>query len=98
METTIRTWGNSEAVRIPRAILRLAKLGGGDRVAVDVNERGNIEISPIGQRHRRVAPKRGVSFSSLFKGYEPPPNATATAGNAWPNDDLVGAEWDAWTR
>ena len=96
METTIGTWGNSEAIRLPRAILRLAELGKGDRVALEVNERGNIEISPAGQTHRKVAPKRGVSFASLFKGYEAP---AATGGNgAWPNDDLVGAEWDAWAR
>ena len=95
--TTIATWGNSEAVRIPRAVLRQAGLRSGDEVSVRVGEGGCIEIVPSRAAHRRVAPERGVTFDTLFPGFDPK-TSTAYRGQAWPDDDLVGAEWDAWAR
>ena len=97
MATAIATWGNSEAVRIPRAVLREAGLRKGDQVEVRVNSAGIIEIAPLKRPHRRVAPTRGVTFDALFPDFD----ASAERPRmepAWPNDDLIGAEWDAWAR
>ncbi|MBQ9068901.1 MAG: AbrB/MazE/SpoVT family DNA-binding domain-containing protein [Eggerthellaceae bacterium] len=93
MSTAIAQWGNSEAVRIPQPVLRLANLKRGDQVTAEVNERGNIELIPVERAHRRVLPKRGVTFETLFAGYD----ASRTApSEQWPTDDMLGAEWDAW--
>lgn len=93
MDTTIATWGNSEAVRIPREILRITGLGKGDRVSVQVNEKGCIEIAPKPREHRRVAPARGITYDALFKNYT---GGRLENAGAWPDDSLVGAEKDAW--
>lgn len=95
--TKIASWGNSDAVRIPRTILRRVGLASGDGVDVVVNERNNIEIIPRARAHRRVKPMRGVTFDSLFAGYDP--SATrADLPSAWPDDDMIGAEFEAWSR
>ncbi|WP_139650650.1 AbrB/MazE/SpoVT family DNA-binding domain-containing protein [Raoultibacter phocaeensis] len=95
METTISRWGNSEAVRIPREVLRLVGLRSGDQVGFEVNEQGRIELVPVEAAHRRIVPTKGVTFDALFKHYK---GGVASSENAWPDDDLVGAEWDAWSR
>lgn len=93
MSTAIAQWGNSEAVRIPQAILNMANLKRGDKVTPEINERGNIELVPAAQAHRRIQPKRGVTFETLFAGY----NAAAPfPASAWPSEDMVGAEWETW--
>lgn len=48
MYTTIQKWGNSQAVRIPKALLEKAKLGNNDKVKIRV-ENGNLVISPVKQ-------------------------------------------------
>ena len=93
--TRISSWGNSEAVRIPRALLRLAGLQAGDSVEVTVNSAGNIELVPQQRLHRQARPERGVTFDKLFAGYEP---AAAAPEPAWPDDAMVGAELEAWSR
>ncbi len=94
MVTAVGTWGNSAAIRIPKAIMSLLGLQKGDEVEVDVNERGNIEISPAIQQHRRVLPARGVTFMSLFAGYE---GGRHDSSGAWASDDMEGAEAGAWS-
>lgn len=94
-QTKISTWGNSDAVRIPCAILRAVGLLSGDDVELVVNERNNIEIVPAGKSHRSVRPKRGVTFDALFSGYESQRQPIAPA---WPDDDMMGAELKAWAR
>ena len=94
-QTKISTWGNSDAVRIPCAILRAVGLLAGDDVELIINERNNIEIVPAGKSHRNARPKRGVTFDALFSGYEP---RKRDAVSAWPDDEMVGAELEAWTR
>lgn len=94
-QTKISTWGNSDAVRIPCAILRAVGLLSGDDVELIVNERNNIEIIPARKSHRSVRPKRGVTFDTLFSNYEPQEHGAAPA---WPDDEMVGAELEAWTR
>ncbi|WP_165171025.1 AbrB/MazE/SpoVT family DNA-binding domain-containing protein [Adlercreutzia sp. ZJ242] len=91
--TRISSWGNSEAVRIPKGILKAAGLSAGDDVDVAVNERGNIELVPKERAHRRVRPARHVTYESLFAGYEG--DARADSACAWP-DAMAGAEGRAW--
>ena len=95
--TRISSWGNSEAVRIPRSLLRTAGLKAGDDVDVVVNERSNIEIVPKKKAHRRVKPAKGVTFDALFAGYEPP-SKPIDYSSPWLDDELVGAEYEAWSR
>lgn len=51
METKIVAIGNSQGVRLPRAVLRRARLRLGEAVNVDVAAEGRITITP--QRHPR---------------------------------------------
>lgn len=95
MGTPIAAWGNSEAVRIPREMLRLVGLRRGDRVGFEVNAQGRLEIVPEKEVHRNVVPARGVTFDGLFKGYK---NPAPDGETAWPNEDMVGAERDSWSR
>lgn len=95
--TKISSWGNSDAVRIPRSLLKRVGLSSGDGVDVVVNERNNIEIVPRSRVHRRVKPMRGITFDSLFAGHDPSA-WKADASPAWPDDDMVGAEFEAWSR
>ncbi|MDO4289978.1 MAG: AbrB/MazE/SpoVT family DNA-binding domain-containing protein [Eggerthellaceae bacterium] len=97
--TKVSSWGNSEAVRIPKSILRAAGLSSGDDVDVVVNESGNIELVPMERAHRRVRPVRGVTYETLFSGYKGDP--IADSQRAWPDapngvDGMVGAEKAAW--
>ncbi|KAB8128317.1 AbrB/MazE/SpoVT family DNA-binding domain-containing protein [Gracilibacillus oryzae] len=46
METKIQKWGNSQAVRLPKAILELAGISDDDQVKLKVVD-GNIVLSPI---------------------------------------------------
>jgi antitoxin MazE len=93
MPTTIAKWGNSYAVRIPARELKLAGLHNGDQVDVSVSSHGNLEISPASKTHRKVAPTPGISFASVFKGYD---GQRFDSSNAWPSNELLGAEKDAW--
>lgn len=94
MTTAVAMWGNSAAIRIPKMILRLVSLRQGDPVEITVNERGNIEISAARPAHRRVVARPGVTFESLFAGYDGPRHDSS---EMWPDDDLVGAEERAWS-
>lgn len=51
METKIVAIGNSQGVRLPKAVLRRARLQLGEAVNVDVAAEGRIMITP--QRHPR---------------------------------------------
>ena len=49
MYTTIQKWGNSNAIRLPKAVLEKAGLHENDNVELTVSE-GNIIIAPV-NRH-----------------------------------------------
>ncbi len=46
MYTTIQKWGNSQAVRLPKAILERASLKENDKVEIKV-QNGNLVIIPV---------------------------------------------------
>ena len=92
--TTISPWGNSEAIRIPKSILRSAGLRAGDKVNVSTDHVGRIAITPIRQEHRHVKPQSGITFDSLVADYEPAQLPT----RQWPDEDMRGTEFDVWTR
>ena len=61
MYTKIQKWGNSQAVRIPKAILEKAELNENDKVEIKVVD-GNVTIIPV-NKHRtleeRIAEYKG---------------------------------------
>ena len=92
MPTTIASWGNSEAVRLPKEQLRLVGLGKGDIVDFIVNERGHLEIVPE-QTFRQGQRRRKVSFDELFKDFEV---VNTPREDPWGDDGFVGDEEKAW--
>jgi len=52
METTIKKWGNSLAMRLPRHIVKKFALRDGSRVAIE-ERRGEIIITPLKSRTGR---------------------------------------------
>jgi len=52
MYTTIQKWGNSQAVRLPKAILEMAELHENDKVDIKVQD-GNLVISPV-KKHKTL--------------------------------------------
>ena len=61
MLATIQKWGNSQALRIPKAILKMSAIKENDKVEISV-EQGIITI--------RKAEKKYESMDDLFAGYE----------------------------
>jgi len=92
--TTIASWGNSEAIRIPRGMLQLAGFSKGDPVIIELNSRGNLEIRLVKDGHRHVEPTPGVTFAKLFEGYE---GGRENTSDPLPDDEPMGAERDAWS-
>ena len=60
---TVSKWGNSLAVRIPRAIAKEARLNDGDSLALDLDRDGSIVLRPVRRRYElselvsRITPK-----------------------------------------
>ena len=52
MYTTIQKWGNSQAVRLPKSILEMAKLTENDKVEIKVQD-GNLVIVPV-KKHKTL--------------------------------------------
>lgn len=52
MYTKIQKWGNSKAVRIPKAIMEKAKINENDKVEIKVQD-GNLVIIPI-KKHKTL--------------------------------------------
>ena len=61
MYASIQRWGNSNAVRIPKAILKTAGLAENERVEIIAKE-GSVMILPAKRRYK--------SLEELFEGYE----------------------------
>ncbi|WP_432762723.1 AbrB/MazE/SpoVT family DNA-binding domain-containing protein [Adlercreutzia murintestinalis] len=91
--SSISSWGNSAAIRLPKSLLGAAGLRLGDKVNISTNAAGNIEIAPAQKEHRHVRPEPGITYETLFAHYAPANLPT----DQWPNDDLIGAEYEAWS-
>ncbi|MCL2003794.1 MAG: AbrB/MazE/SpoVT family DNA-binding domain-containing protein [Oscillospiraceae bacterium] len=61
MTATIRRWGNSAAVRIPRHVLSQANLEEGTDVEIILSKEGEITLRAVRKRQ---------SIQELFAGYE----------------------------
>lgn len=59
MYTTIQKWGNSQAIRLPKAILEMAQLNEDDKVEIKVQD-GNVVIIPV---------KKHLSLQERIAGY-----------------------------
>ncbi len=53
MYTTIQKWGNSQAVRLPKALLEMAEIKENDKVEIKVQD-GNLVIVPV-KKHKTMA-------------------------------------------
>lgn len=96
--TTIASWGNSEAVRIPKQLLEAAGLKKGDRVLIEYDSGGYLALrraQEVGE-HRRVVPLNRVTFDDLFRDYDAGPLENA---DTWARADEspVGAELEVWS-
>ncbi|MGF7184812.1 antitoxin MazE [Desulfitispora alkaliphila] len=61
MFTTIQKWGNSQGIRIPKALLEIAELNENDKVQLKVED-GNLIIIPVKKRktlEERIAEYHG---------------------------------------
>ena len=62
-ETTVSKWGNSLAVRIPRAVAKEARLSEGDCLALNLDRDGSIVLRSARRRYElaelvsRITPK-----------------------------------------
>ncbi len=61
MYTTIQKWGNSQAVRLPKALLEMTNMKESDKVKITVQD-GNLLITPV-KKHKtledRIAEYKG---------------------------------------
>lgn len=64
MYTTIQKWGNSKAVRIPKAALEMARLDENDKVEIKVQD-GNLIIAPV-KKHKTLQ-DRIAEYSGDYK-------------------------------
>ena len=67
MLTTLQKWGNSRAIRIPKALIDEAKIKENDQVEIKVVS-GNIVIEPV-KKHRTLK-ERIQEYSGDYKGSE----------------------------
>ncbi|MEN6325241.1 MAG: AbrB/MazE/SpoVT family DNA-binding domain-containing protein [Syntrophomonas sp.] len=64
MYTTIQKWGNSQAIRIPKAILEMAQLKENDKVEIKVQD-GNLLIIP--NKKRKTLAERIADYKEDYK-------------------------------
>jgi antitoxin MazE len=67
MKTQIARWGNSMAVRIPRAIAQEAKLRAGDHVEMAAEGSGVVRMRKKKGKHSLKDLIRGITASNLHK-------------------------------
>ncbi len=68
MFATIRKWGNSQGIRIPKGILEMASLHENDEVSMNA-EKGRIVIELVKQRHRTLD-ERFAGYSGAAQSQE----------------------------
>ena len=82
MRVTVKKWGNSAAVRIPRGVLEAAGLAIEDRVEIR-EEGGSIVIERARTRYR---------LEDLLKAHQLLAPAADAGDEAWMEDGPVGKE------
>ena len=50
-ETTVSKWGNSLAIRIPQAVARVAHIGEGDSLEIDLDQDGSLILRSARKRY-----------------------------------------------
>ena len=93
MATTLVQWGNSDAVRIPKEMLRRVGLKRGDKIEIEINAAGHLELLPKKEAHRRVCPSRKIDATDLLRAYE---GNRLDNRDAWPEEELIGMEQETW--
>jgi antitoxin MazE len=69
MQSTIQKWGNSQAVRLPKAMLEIARLAENERVQI-LAEPDKIIIKKAGERKHRTLSERLEGFDGGHAGQE----------------------------
>lgn len=69
-ETTVSKWGNSLAVRIPRAIAKQASLSEGDCVELALGSDGGIVMRPTRRRHELPELVSGITPKNRHRATE----------------------------
>ena len=67
MYTTIQKWGNSQGIRLPKAILEMANLNENDTVELKV-ENGKVIISPV--KEHRTLKERIAEYEGDYRPHE----------------------------
>ena len=81
-QTTLRSWGNSQGVTLPKQLLEMEDLHVGTRFTIRVND-GTIILIP----ERNQGEQQTVTLTELFSDWEGPYQA--------PEDlEVVGNEWE----
>lgn len=65
MDAQIAKWGNSLAVRIPKAVAERARLREGERLEMSVNEDGAVVLRPARPNYRLEDLLAGVTDENL---------------------------------
>jgi antitoxin MazE len=65
MEVQVSKWGNSLAVRIPKAVAERARLREGERLEMSVNEDGAVVLRPPRPSYRLEDLLAGVTDENL---------------------------------
>ncbi len=89
----VSTWGNSQGVRIPKALLDQVGISIGDCIDIVVTDEGFIQIS---KAHRRIPADRSVTMGSLTANSKWD-NSQPTE-KPWPSNEMVGAERASWSE
>lgn len=66
MQSTIQKWGNSQAIRLPKAILETAQLGENEMVQI-LAEPGAITIKKSPDRKHRTLKERLAGFDGAYR-------------------------------
>jgi len=65
MQSTIQKWGNSQAIRLPKAILETAQLGENESVQI-IAEPDKITIKKIDRPRHRTFEERMAGFKGEY--------------------------------
>lgn len=85
MQTTIQKWGNSQAIRLPKAILETAGVGENEQVQI-LAERNKIVISKPRSRREHIP------LAERLKNWNGQPYELTSEDREWLDMEPVGEE------